>query len=95
MKGFSILLIVSLTIILLSFYSCAPFVYVAPHPAYVQQAPPPQQYIPPQPPSPPPGATYAAAPQPDYNSPSFQTFYDALSPYGTWVQNPNYGYVWL
>ncbi len=25
---------------------------------------------------------------------SFQVFYDDLSPYGTWYQNPNYGYVW-
>lgn len=26
---------------------------------------------------------------------SFQMFYDQLSPYGTWVSYPNYGYVWL
>ena len=26
---------------------------------------------------------------------SFQLFYDQLSPYGTWVNNPDYGYVWL
>ena len=25
---------------------------------------------------------------------SFQVFYDDLSPYGSWVQNPQYGYVW-
>jgi hypothetical protein len=25
---------------------------------------------------------------------SFQVFYDDLSPYGTWVDNPDYGYVW-
>ena len=25
----------------------------------------------------------------------FQVFYDDLSPYGTWVDNPQYGYVWL
>lgn len=24
----------------------------------------------------------------------FQVFYDDLSPYGTWVDNPEYGYVW-
>ncbi len=24
----------------------------------------------------------------------FQTFYDELEPYGTWVNYPNYGYVW-
>ena len=26
---------------------------------------------------------------------SFQVFYDDLSPYGNWVDNPNYGYVWV
>lgn len=26
---------------------------------------------------------------------SFQVFYDQLSPYGTWVDDPNYGYVWM
>ena len=26
---------------------------------------------------------------------SFQVFYDELSPYGEWVDYPNYGYVWL
>jgi hypothetical protein len=26
---------------------------------------------------------------------SFQVFYDELSPYGTWVENPDYGYVWM
>ena len=26
---------------------------------------------------------------------SFQVFYDELSPYGTWVDNYNYGYVWV
>ena len=25
----------------------------------------------------------------------FQVFYDELSPYGTWVTNPDYGYVWI
>jgi len=25
----------------------------------------------------------------------FQLFYDALSPYGQWVENHNYGYVWI
>ena len=25
---------------------------------------------------------------------SFQFFYDNLSPYGTWISNPQYGYVW-
>ena len=26
---------------------------------------------------------------------SFQVFYDELSPYGTWVVTPDYGYVWV
>jgi DNA segregation ATPase FtsK/SpoIIIE-like protein len=26
---------------------------------------------------------------------NFQVFYDELSPYGTWVINPDYGYVWI
>jgi hypothetical protein len=26
---------------------------------------------------------------------SFQVFYDELSPYGTWIENAEYGYVWL
>ena len=26
---------------------------------------------------------------------SFQVFYDELSPYGTWVETPDYGYVWI
>ena len=26
---------------------------------------------------------------------NFQVFYDELSPYGTWVNSPDYGYVWL
>ena len=26
---------------------------------------------------------------------SFQIFYDNLSPYGQWVNNPSYGYVWI
>jgi hypothetical protein len=25
---------------------------------------------------------------------SLQSFYDELSPYGTWIQDPEYGYVW-
>lgn len=26
---------------------------------------------------------------------SYQTFYDDLSPYGRWLDNPDYGYVWV
>jgi len=34
-----------------------------------------------------------ASPQP--GSVSFQVFYDQLSPYGQWVDYPDYGYVWI
>ncbi|MCL4547123.1 MAG: hypothetical protein M1495_00960 [Bacteroidetes bacterium] len=26
---------------------------------------------------------------------NFQVFYNQLSPYGQWIENPNYGYVWI
>ena len=26
---------------------------------------------------------------------TYQTFYDELSPYGRWVEYPEYGYVWV
>lgn len=26
---------------------------------------------------------------------TFQVFYDQLSPYGAWVDDPNYGYIWI
>ncbi len=29
-----------------------------------------------------------------YDDVSLQTFYDELSPYGTWINDPQYGYVW-
>ena len=32
--------------------------------------------------------------QPGYNG-SYQTFYDELQPYGTWVDDPEYGDVWV
>jgi len=38
---------------------------------------------PPPPPPPPPSEV------------SYQNFYDALSPYGEWINNPEYGYVWM
>lgn len=39
-------------------------------------------------------APWAATAQPSV-SVTYQTFYDELSPYGRWVQDPDYGYVWL
>ncbi|WP_199117208.1 DUF6600 domain-containing protein [Pedobacter sp. ASV28] len=38
------------------------------------------------------GATQKAVAQ--YDDVSLQTFYDELSPYGTWIKDPEYGYVW-
>ena len=52
-------------------------------PVYVVQQPAP----PPPAPAPPPPAN------PD--EVTYQTFYDQLSPYGQWVQDPDYGYVWM
>jgi hypothetical protein len=37
--------------------------------------------------------TKPAAAQQSYVS--FQVFYDQLSPYGQWIDHPNYGYVWI
>src|SRR6201996_1582262 len=51
-------------------------------PVYVVQQTPP----PPAPASPPPA-------NPD--DVSYQTFYDQLSPYGQWIEDPDYGYVWM
>src|ERR1700753_4063045 len=48
-------------------------------PVYVVQSPPPAP---------------AQAPPPAEEE-SYQTFYDALSPYGEWINNPEYGYVWM
>ncbi|HTA84434.1 MAG TPA: DUF6600 domain-containing protein [Bacteroidia bacterium] len=58
----------------------APAPAPAPAPVYSQPAPAP-----------------APAPAPEtYNQPvTMQTFYDALSPYGQWVNYGGYGYVWI
>jgi hypothetical protein len=44
--------------------------------------------------------TYNADPsynedQADNSGMSYQTFYDQLSPYGSWINYPGYGYVWV
>ena len=31
----------------------------------------------------------------DASAPTYQTFYDQLSPYGSWVNYPGYGYCWV
>ncbi len=69
----------------------------APAPAQLEQAQQPQPVeAPPQPDQPVPPAASAPAPMPAAPSPeaSYQAFYDALSPYGTWVQVPGYGFLW-
>ncbi|MDP4129008.1 MAG: hypothetical protein Q8918_04825 [Bacteroidota bacterium] len=38
--------------------------------------------------------SYEAAPEPA-PAVSYQSFYDDLSPYGTWINHPGYGYVWM
>jgi hypothetical protein len=38
---------------------------------------------------------YAQRDNSEYSEITFQQFYDALSPYGEWVDYPNYGYVWV
>jgi hypothetical protein len=43
------------------------------------------------PPPPPPPAAEAPAPE----DVTYQAFYDQLSPYGQWIENPDYGYVWM
>jgi len=59
---------------------------------------PPSAYQP-APPPPPVVEQPVQQPAPVYQQPapasSYQTFYDALSPYGQWVDYPNYGYVWI
>ena len=37
---------------------------------------------------------YANQQQVNYGSSSYQTFYDELAPYGSWVNYQSYGYVW-
>ncbi|MBS1606913.1 MAG: hypothetical protein JST42_29930, partial [Bacteroidetes bacterium] len=63
----------------IGFAACGP-VYV------VHQDPPPAQAPAPLPPPP---------PQVDPPEVTYQNFYDDLSPYGQWIDDPNYGYVWL
>src|SRR5580698_2698570 len=77
--------VTGLLLLCLVLYSCGPsrVVYNDSANNYTQ-APPPT-------PAPPPAPVYQPAPPPPI---SFQTFYDQLSPYGTWIQSPNYGYVW-
>jgi hypothetical protein len=72
-------------------------------PTYVQSAPPPPPVYTQAPPPPP--ATYVEqpAPQQAYAQPqeappppvSYQSFYNELSPYGQWINTPDYGYVWI
>jgi hypothetical protein len=57
-------------------------------PTYVVQQP--------NPPSPPPVVEPAPPPPPEPEPVgSYQSFYDDLSPYGQWIDDPRYGYVWL
>jgi hypothetical protein len=40
------------------------------------------------------GGTSSVTVGPTYGTVTYQTFYDNLSPYGTWIDYPNYGHVW-
>lgn len=44
-------------------------------------------------PTPPPASPSPTDADPD--DVTYQNFYDQLSPYGQWIEDPNYGYVWL
>src|ERR1017187_5993868 len=33
--------------------------------------------------------------QDNSGAPTYQSFYDQLSPYGSWINYPGYGYVWV
>ena len=46
-------------------------------------------------PAPPPASAPAEPPPADAEDVSYQTFYDQLSPYGQWIEDPDYGYVWM
>jgi hypothetical protein len=80
-------------------YSCHPVVYTTappPHPVIVTPAPIPQTVAPPPLPIEQPRQQEYAPPQPEYAyQPVYQEFYDDLSPYGSWVEYPSYGYVWI
>lgn len=39
--------------------------------------------------------TYQPAPASPVEDLSYQSFYDQLSPYGSWINYPGYGYVWM
>ena len=54
-------------------------------PVYVVQQPTPTSAPAPEP----------APPPANPDDVSYQTFYDHLSPYGQWIQDPDYGYVWM
>jgi len=45
--------------------------------------------------TPPPPPPPQAGPPPTDEELSYQSFYDELSPYGQWIEDPHYGYVWL
>src|ERR1700722_6322342 len=63
-----------------------------PPPQQNQQAPPPQQ----DPNAPPPQQDPNTPPPPqDEPNGDYQEFYSQLSPYGQWVDEPTYGYVFI
>src|SRR5579884_1179913 len=45
-------------------------------------------------PAPPPGSFAPTPPPADAGAPTFDAFHNELAPYGTWIQEPGYGWVW-
>src|ERR1700752_5287025 len=68
-----------LALVAIGLSACGPTYVVHQNPV---PAPAPQPAPPPPPPANPDEVT-------------FQSFYDQLSPYGQWIEDPDYGYVWL
>ncbi|MEO6884581.1 MAG: DUF6600 domain-containing protein [Bacteroidia bacterium] len=79
----------SAIVVVLSAMSCYPTRVVyrdPPPPQQVVQAPPQQPYSQ--------GYNQDQYAQDPQQPSSYQTFYDNLSPYGEWINSPEYGYVW-
>jgi len=67
----------------------------SPPPPQYQSTPPPQQDPNAPPPQQDPNAMQQAPPQEEPQNGDYQEFYSQLSPYGQWVDEPTYGYVFI
>ena len=85
-------LIISTILSLGLFQSCGTTEYYPPQRSLaVYDAPPVEQ----SPPYSEPTSNYEVATSSNPGQVNYQTFYDALSPYGVWTQDQYYGYVWI